>query len=126
MTLRREGDAVVVRLKIISQAVRVGKPLSYTIGFEPTPVRPLSPRLYDWRFGSGAPIRGSNLFVYGWGPQISYLNGRLIARDPREQRRLVDGWRAKGQKTLSYTCAQCTANISPEMSAPSTLRPLAR
>ena len=114
MTLRREGEAVVVRLKIISQAVRVEKPLSYTIGFEPTPVRPLSLRLYEWRFGSGAPIGGSNLFVYGWGQQISYLNGRLIAHDPAQQRRLIDGWRAKGQEVLSYTCTQCTANISPE------------
>ena len=90
------------------------KPLAYTIGFEPTPVRPLSSQLYDWRFGSGAQIRGSNLFVYGWGQQISSLNGRLIAHDPAEQRHLVDGWRAKGQETLSYTCTQCTANISPE------------
>ncbi len=114
MTLRREREAVVVRLKIISQALRVEQPLSYTVGFEPTPVRPLSPRLYDWRFGSGAPIRGGNLFVYGWGQQISYLNGRLIAHNAAEQRRLIDGWRAKGQETLSYTCAQCTANISPE------------
>jgi len=114
MTLRHEGDAVVVRLKLISEAVRVEKPLNYTIGFEPTPVRPLSPELYDWRFGSGAPIRGTNLFVYGWSQQVSYLNGRLIAHDPSQQRRLVDGWRAQGQETLSYTCAQCTANISPE------------
>jgi hypothetical protein len=114
MTLRREREAVVVRLQIIDQAVRVEKPLTYTIGFEPTPVRPLSPRLYDWRFGSGPQIRGSNIFVYGWGSQISNLNGRLIARNPAEQRRLVDGWRARGQEALSYTCTQCTANISPE------------
>jgi hypothetical protein len=114
MTLRREGDAVIVRMKLISQAVRVDRPLSYTIGFEPTPVRPLSPQLYHWRFGTGAPMRGSNLFVYGWGPQISYLNGRLIARDPDDQHRLIDNWRSRGEETLSYTCAQCTANISPE------------
>jgi hypothetical protein len=67
MTLHREREAVVVRLKIVSQAVRVEQPLSYTIGFEPTPVRPLSPQLYDWWFGSGAPIRGSN-FCLRLGP----------------------------------------------------------
>ena len=113
-SVRREQDAVVVRLHIIGRSVRVTKPLAYTFGFEATPVRPLPPQLYDWRFGSGAPIRGSNLFVYGWGQQISSLNGRLLAHDPVQQRRLVDGWRAKGQETLSYTCAQCTADSSSE------------
>jgi hypothetical protein len=38
----------------------------------------------------------------------------LLAHDPAQQRKLVDGWRAKGQETLSYTCAQCTADSSPE------------
>lgn len=114
MSLRREPDAVVVRLHIIGRGVRVTKPLMYTFGFEATPVRPLPAQLYDWRFGSGAPIRGSNLFVYGWEQQISALNGRLLAHDPAQQRKLVDGWRAQGQETLSYTCAQCTAGSSAE------------
>ena len=114
VSLRRERDAVVVRLHIIGQSVRVAKPLTYTFGFEPTPVRPLPSQLYTWRFGSGAPIRGTNLFVYGWGQQISSLNGRLLASDPAQQRKLVDVWRAKGQETLSYTCAQCTASNSHE------------
>ena len=114
MTLRREGDAVVVRLHLISEPVKVTKPLTYTIGFEATPVRPLPARLYDWYFASGPQFKGSNVFVYGWSKQISYLNGRLIAHDPAGQRRLVDKWRAAGRESLSYSCAQCTANISPE------------
>jgi hypothetical protein len=114
MTIRREGQTVLVRLQIASEPTTVRRPLSYTFGLEATPVRPLSPRLYGWRLGAGAPLAGMNAFVYGWGPQISNLNGRLIASNPAEQRKLVDGWRAKGQETLSYTCTQCTANISPE------------
>lgn len=114
ITIRREGDAVVVRLNLVGQKVRVERPLTYTFGWEATPVRPLAPQRYEWRFGSGAPIRGGNLFVYGWGQQISALNGRLLAHDPAAMRKLIDNWRAKGQQTLSYTCAQCTAGISAE------------
>ncbi len=124
MSLRRERvggasaaaevDAVVVRLRLISEPVRLTKPLTYTFGFEATPVRPLSPKLYDWRFASGPQFKGSNLFVYGWGQQISALNARLIAHDPAGQRKLVDKWRANGQESLSYSCVQCTSNISPE------------
>ena len=114
MTLRREGNAVVARLHLISERVRVEKPLTYTLGLQATPVRPLPARLYDWWFASGPQFKGSNLFVFGWSKQISYLNGRLIAYDPAKQRELVDRWRASGKESLSYTCAQCTANISPE------------
>ncbi|OGV78942.1 MAG: hypothetical protein A3K19_24020 [Lentisphaerae bacterium RIFOXYB12_FULL_65_16] len=114
MTFRREGDTVVVRLRLISDPVQVTKPLTYTVGFEATPVRPLSLRLYEWRFASGPQFKGSNLFVYGWSQQISYLNSRLIAFDPAGQRKLVDTWRADGKESLSYSCAQCTAGSSPE------------
>jgi hypothetical protein len=114
VTFRREGDAVVVRLRLISEPVEVTKALTYTIGFEATPVRPLPSRLYDQRFASGPQFKGSNLFIYGWSKQLSYLNGRLLAYDPADQRKLVDRWRAAGKESLSYTCAQCTAGSSPE------------
>lgn len=114
MTFQREGQTVWVRLHWIRQKVRLTQPLTYTIGFEPTPVRPLPGDLYDQWFASGPQIQGSNLFVYGWGQQLSTLNGRLIASNPAEQRRLVDQWRAQGKESLSYTCTQITADISPE------------
>ncbi len=114
MTIHREGEAVTVRLHLISEPTRVTRALTYTVGFEATPVRPVDPHMYDLRFASGPQVKGVNMFVYGWGPQISYLNGRLIAQDPEGQRALIDGWRAKGMETRSYTCTQCTANISPE------------
>jgi len=114
VTLRPEGDAVVVRLLLMSVPTRVEKELTYTIGFEATPVRPLDPDLYDRRWAGGPYVQGVNMFVYGWGKQISYLNGRLLAHDPAAQRAFVDKWRANGMETRSYTCLQCTANISPE------------
>ena len=33
-------------------------------------------------------LHGANYMVYGWGQQISALNGRLIAFHPAEQRKL--------------------------------------
>ena len=113
-TLTPEGDAVVVRLRLLSEPTRVAKALTYTVGFETTPVRPLDPDLYDCRWAGGPQVKGVNTFVYGWGKQISYLNARLLAHDPAKQRAFVDKWRGKGMETRSYTCTQCTANISPE------------
>jgi len=114
VTIRREGKAVVVRLHLISEPTKVTQPLTYTFGFEPTPVRPPNPDRYDIRFASGPQLKGSTHFVYGWGQQISTLNATLIARDPAAERKLVDGWRAQGKHNLDYSCVQCTANISPE------------
>ncbi|MEN6644583.1 MAG: glycoside hydrolase domain-containing protein [Armatimonadia bacterium] len=114
VTLRREGDTVVVRLRLISEPTRVTAPLTYTLGLEATPVRPPSNAMYDQRFASGPQLKGANLFVYGWSEQISYLNGRLIAHDPADQRKLVDKWRQIPAESLSYSCTQCTANLSPE------------
>jgi len=114
LTLRREGDAVIVRLHLISTPTALPGELVYTVGLQPTPVRPPAANLYDWRFASGPQFKGSNLFVYGWGQQISALNGGLLAFDPAGQRALVDRWRAAGKESLAYTCAQCTANASPE------------
>jgi len=114
LTLRREGEAVIARLHLITEPTRVTGPLTYTIGFEATPVRPLDPGRYDLRFASGPQFRGSSLFVYGWGQQISALNGRLLAHDPEAQRALVEKWRAAGKHAISYSCTQCTANLSPE------------
>ncbi len=114
LTLRREGDTVWVRWRWIGRPVRVDRPLTYTIGLAPTPVRPLPDDFWDTRFGSGPYEAGGQWFVYGWGQQIATLNARLLAHDPAAQRKLVDEWRAKGKETLSYTCSQCTADLSPE------------
>ncbi len=114
LTADREGEAVVVRLHLIAKPVKVTGKLTYTIGFETTPVKPLPAARCDDRFASGPQYQGSNLFVYGWGQQISTLNARLIAHDPAGQRKLVDRWRANGAESLSYTCLQCTANLSEE------------
>ncbi len=114
MTIRREREAVIVRLRLISEPTRITAPITYTFGFEPTPVRPPNPGLYDLRFASGPQFKGSNYFVYGWATQISALNATLIAREPEVERRLVDGWRAAGKHNLDYSCVQCTANLSPE------------
>ncbi len=114
LTLRPEGEAIVARLHLMSEPTLVDRELTYTVGFEATPVRPRNPDMYDIRWAGGPQVEGSNTFVYGWRHQISYLNARLLAYDPADQRRLVDKWRAAGKESRSYTCLQCTANISPE------------
>ena len=114
MTIRREGDTTVARLHIIVEPTRVEQELTYTIGFDATPVRQLPSDMYKHRLASGPYMKGVNQIVYGWRHQISYLNGRLIAHDPDDQRAFVDKWREKGIETRSYSCTQCTSNLSPE------------
>jgi hypothetical protein len=114
VTLRPVDGAVVVRLHLIAEPTVLPGPVSYTFGFEATPVRPMPEDLYTVRWAGGPQVENVNTFVYGWRHQISPLNGRLIAHDPDDQRRLVDRWRRNGCETRSYTCTQCTANISPE------------
>ena len=114
VTLRTEGGAVVVRLHLISEPTTIDRVVNYTVGLEATPVRPLDAELYDTRWAGGPYMKGVNTFVYGWGKQISALNGRLLAHDPDHQRAFIDKWRAEGMETRSYTCTQCTSNISPE------------
>ncbi|MCK5801672.1 MAG: hypothetical protein KAI66_02515, partial [Lentisphaeria bacterium] len=114
ISLQPEGEAIVVRLHLISKPTRIEQDLKYTFGFEATPVRPLGTDLYTTRWAGGPYMQGVNTFVYGWATQISHLNGRLLASDPAHQRAFVDRWRAKGMETRSYTCLQCTSNASPE------------
>jgi len=114
VTLRAEGGSIVARLHLISEPTLVDRELAYTVGFEATPVRPVDPDLYAIRWAGGPQVEGVNTFVYGWGPQISEYNGRLLARDPDDQRAFIDRWRAAGMETHSYSCTQCTANTSPE------------
>lgn len=114
VTLRREGNAVVVKLNWITATVRVERPLAYTLGLEATPVRPVPADLYRRYFASGPQFRGPNQFVYGWGTQISGLNARLLADDPEGERRRQTEWLARDKHSLSYTCLQCTASASPE------------
>ena len=114
VTIDGDGDTATVQLHWVSQEVEVTNPLTYTVGFAATPVKPGPTDLYEHFLSSGPQFKGCNEFVFGWGQQISTLNGRLIAVDPEDQRKLVDKWRAKGIESLDYSCTQCTADISPE------------
>ena len=47
--IRREGDAVVLRVNLITQAQTIRDPLEYTFGFQATPVKPMKPDVWDYR-----------------------------------------------------------------------------
>ncbi len=49
ISIDRNGDTVGLRVNIISEPTRVSGPLEYTFGFQATPVKPMSPDVWDYR-----------------------------------------------------------------------------
>lgn len=47
--IRRAGDQVLLRIRIIGAARQVTEPLRYTFGMQATPVKPLKPDVWDFR-----------------------------------------------------------------------------
>ena len=60
-------------------------------------VRPVAADLYDHYLASGPQFKGITHFIYGWLPQISALNARLIADNPEGERKLQADWLAHGK-----------------------------
>jgi hypothetical protein len=53
----REGDRVVLRVKIIAAPQVVKQPLDYTFGFQATPVKPMTPDVWDYRISHAGNYR---------------------------------------------------------------------
>ncbi|HUT88629.1 MAG TPA: glycoside hydrolase domain-containing protein, partial [Thermoguttaceae bacterium] len=47
--IRREGEAVVLRVNIVTEPQTLRDPLDYTFGFQATPVKPAKPDVWDYR-----------------------------------------------------------------------------
>ena len=47
--IRREGEAVVLRVNVITEPQTLRDPLDYTFGFQATPVKPAKPDVWDYR-----------------------------------------------------------------------------
>ena len=45
----RQGDVVMLRVNIIGKPQTISRPLDYTFGFQATPVKPMSPDVWDYR-----------------------------------------------------------------------------
>jgi hypothetical protein len=48
-SIRREGEQVILRVRIIGEPVKLTAPLKLTFGMEATPVKPLKPDVWDYR-----------------------------------------------------------------------------
>ena len=48
-SIRREGEQVTLRVRIIGQPVELTAPLRFTFGMQATPVKPLKPDVWDYR-----------------------------------------------------------------------------
>lgn len=49
VTIRREADQVVLRVKIIGEPIKSTEPLKFTFGMQATPVKPMKPDVWDYR-----------------------------------------------------------------------------
>ena len=84
VTIERQGDVRVLRLHMIREAMALERPLSYTFGLMPTPVRPLPEHVRDWRLAtaigkahSGGAVVLSERIVYQTAGQLDNRQGSL-------------------------------------------------
>ncbi|MBM4050513.1 MAG: hypothetical protein FJ279_35915, partial [Planctomycetes bacterium] len=84
--VKREKDAVVLRVRLIDKPTSVAEPLKYTVGFQATPVKPVPKDWHEWRVCHGAsygvesrPTRGSVALTYPALGRISLAQGTMEA-----------------------------------------------
>lgn len=68
--IAREGDRVMLRVNIITAPQPLKQPLDYTFGFEATPVKPMTPDVWDYRI--------SHSGNYGMENQIQGRNATIV------------------------------------------------
>jgi hypothetical protein len=109
--IRREGDAVVLRIHLITVPQKIEKPLEYTFGFQATPVKPAQPDAWDYRT--------VHMGSYGLAEQQhTTADGRKI--------KLLDHLAASGVRTICFHEHWSDIQNYPKAARPQELHKLVR
>jgi len=100
-------------LTIINDPVSTDRKLSYTAGFQATPLKPLPKDWQAWRLGN-TKFKGCNMMTHGWGPRCYTLAGSLVPLDVKRHMESLKKWHDMGIKIYSYTCTGCAADLFDE------------
>jgi len=107
---RATGDACVT---IVSRPAAFDKPLSYTIGFQATPLKPLPAGWQAWRLAHTG-FKHANMVTHGWGASCYTLAGSLVPPDVDRHVKNLAKWHKQGCKIYSYTCCGCAPDLYEE------------
>lgn len=111
VSIVRGGPDASIELRIINQPVKVTKPISYTFGFQATPVKPMMANWREMNFGSGVPI--AHQTHQPWMNGYAYYTGLWQAARPDAVRKFNDERRSQGVTTFFYATSSCTPNHNP-------------
>jgi Concanavalin A-like lectin/glucanases superfamily/Glycoside hydrolase 123, N-terminal domain len=111
VTTVRGGKDAGIELKLIANNVKVTEPITYTFGFQATPIKPLPKDRRLTGFGRSRSIPYQThqpwLFSYSNVPGIWAPNWPDKIRTYREKRD------AEGAKVFFYACTSCQSNAHP-------------
>lgn len=107
----RGGDDAGITLRIISKPVTVRQPLSYTFGFQATPVKPLPKNLRTLGFGRHHMTK--NVTHQPWMANFAKIKGLWDVYAPEAVRAYDQSRKAAGVQVFYYATSSCTPNVSP-------------
>ena len=105
------GSDALVQMTLISGDVTLTQPLSYTFGFQTTPVKPLAKDRRAWNFGMHRPT--SKINARNWLTGYAEQDGHWKVVDVDAVREFDAKQRAEGVKLLYYGTTSCTPDHNP-------------
>lgn len=105
------GDDAAIELRIIGAPVEVTGPISWSLGLQATPIKPL---VEGWRarnFGTYTIVPGATEHVYM--EAHARQSGLFAPGRPEETLAFVNERRAQGIRTFFYAATSCTPNNNP-------------
>ncbi|HJN15575.1 MAG TPA: DUF6067 family protein, partial [Armatimonadota bacterium] len=107
----RGGEDASIEIALISQEVTFEVPLTYTFGFQATPVKPMAEDRRAWNFGMHGPT--PNINARNWMTTYAEQDGHFKVLDAEGVREFDAAQRAEGVKLLYYGTTSCTPDHNP-------------
>jgi hypothetical protein len=105
------GEDAYIEVTLISTPTRLREPVSYTFGFQATPVKPMMKERRAWNFGMATPAKRQN--ARNWMTGYAVQDGTFDVARPQVLRKFDQDLRAQGIKLLYYGVTSCTPDHNP-------------
>jgi len=105
------GENAFIEVNLISKPTKLRKPVSYTFGFQATPVKPMMKERRAWNFGMATLAKRQN--ARNWMTGYAVQDGTWDVARPQVLRKFDRDLRARGIKLLYYGVTSCTPDRNP-------------
>jgi len=107
---RSTGEASIT---IVNEPATFDGPLTYTLGLQATPLKPLPKGWQAWRLAHSG-FKHVNMMTHGWGPSCYTLAGSLFPCDVARHVKNLEKWHKQGITVYPYACCACAADLYDE------------